>query len=279
MLTPSRQKLAVMAVQVLLPAAGVADDYTSIAGAAVYDPPDCVDGAEKFTDVESVDSRCQYVEQLANDGIAVGCTAGPGGRFCPDDPVTRGQLAMYFVRAMRGTDSWEGGAPITRAISVPLTAFVDCESPGGYLPWTNEPTGSRPQFLHLPSPKGVVIEFDATPGEEDDNHGICTQLMLPPDYVSGTVPTVAAHVAVITPIDPPEALAVGMHHADGISNCNASLSGFADVELVTCTIGTLTPLAPGTSFSLFLRILGGGGEPNNDGVQIHSIELRYQSTK
>ena len=44
------------------------------------------------------------IEQLVADGISEGCgDDGNGGtNFCPDQPVTRGQMARFLERAMRG---------------------------------------------------------------------------------------------------------------------------------------------------------------------------------
>ena len=53
---------------------------------------------------------CEWVEQLVVDGISEGCDEA--GNFCPNLPVTRGQLAMFLERAMRGTDSWSVDADL-----------------------------------------------------------------------------------------------------------------------------------------------------------------------
>jgi hypothetical protein len=39
------------------------------------------------------------IEKLATAGITHGCNAG-GTEFCPDDPVTRGQMAAFLRRAL-----------------------------------------------------------------------------------------------------------------------------------------------------------------------------------
>lgn len=56
-------------------------------------PPDTA----TFSDVPVGDLRRQYVEALAAAGISAGCG---GGKYCPDDPVTRGQLAVFLARAL-----------------------------------------------------------------------------------------------------------------------------------------------------------------------------------
>ena len=50
-----------------------------------------------FADVPVGDDLHPYVELLAAAGITTGCG---GGDFCPDQPVTRGQLALLFARAL-----------------------------------------------------------------------------------------------------------------------------------------------------------------------------------
>jgi hypothetical protein len=59
--------------------------------AEAFAPEACSAGGETFTDVPASDPFCRWIEQLARDGITQGCG---GGRFCPDGPVTRRQLAM-----------------------------------------------------------------------------------------------------------------------------------------------------------------------------------------
>lgn len=50
-----------------------------------------------FDDVATGDAIYPYVEALNAAGVSVGC--GPD-RFCPNDPVTRGQLAVFMARAL-----------------------------------------------------------------------------------------------------------------------------------------------------------------------------------
>ncbi len=50
-----------------------------------------------FTDVPSGAPFFNEVEQLKKSGITLGCG---GGNFCPDSPVTRGQMAAFLSRAL-----------------------------------------------------------------------------------------------------------------------------------------------------------------------------------
>src|SRR6185436_5865798 len=66
-------------------------------------PPGCF-GGSPFTDVAQGDLYCPWIKQFAADGISAGCAAG---KFCPDQPVTRRQMALLLERAMHGTATWE----------------------------------------------------------------------------------------------------------------------------------------------------------------------------
>ena len=55
--------------------------------------------AGRFGDVPSDVWWATHVERLAELGVTLGC--GDGSRFCPDDPVTRGQMAAFLVRAFK----------------------------------------------------------------------------------------------------------------------------------------------------------------------------------
>ena len=54
------------------------------------------DEASRFADVDG--RWAGHVERLAVLGVTVGCSAVPA-RFCPDDAVSRGQMASFLVRA------------------------------------------------------------------------------------------------------------------------------------------------------------------------------------
>lgn len=52
------------------------------------------------------------VEWLAGRGITRGCNPPGNDRFCPDEAVTRGQMAAFLVRAL-GIGTGDGGNPFT----------------------------------------------------------------------------------------------------------------------------------------------------------------------
>jgi hypothetical protein len=50
-----------------------------------------------FADVPTGHLFFQYIEALAASGITGGCG---GGNYCPDNPVTRGQMAVFVAKAL-----------------------------------------------------------------------------------------------------------------------------------------------------------------------------------
>ncbi len=50
-----------------------------------------------FGDVPTGHPFFQFVEALAESGITAGCG---GGNFCPDAPLTRGQMAVFLAKAL-----------------------------------------------------------------------------------------------------------------------------------------------------------------------------------
>jgi hypothetical protein len=51
-----------------------------------------------FNDVPIDHWAAAWIEQLATDGITGGCSINPP-LYCPDNPVTRAQMAVFLVRA------------------------------------------------------------------------------------------------------------------------------------------------------------------------------------
>ena len=50
-----------------------------------------------FSDVPPTSPYYMFVNALAASGITAGCG---GGNFCPDNPVTRGQMAVFLANAL-----------------------------------------------------------------------------------------------------------------------------------------------------------------------------------
>jgi hypothetical protein len=50
-----------------------------------------------FADVPTTHPFFQFIEALVASGITAGCG---GGNFCPDTPLTRGQMAVFLAAAL-----------------------------------------------------------------------------------------------------------------------------------------------------------------------------------
>jgi hypothetical protein len=57
-------------------------------------PPACVAGSEAFSDVPASSGFCKWIEELARRGVVTGCGSGA---YCPLDPVTREQMAVFLT--------------------------------------------------------------------------------------------------------------------------------------------------------------------------------------
>jgi len=57
-----------------------------------YSPPSCV--TPTFADVPCSLGLAKWINELARRGITAGCG---GGDYCPGNPVTRGQMAVFLT--------------------------------------------------------------------------------------------------------------------------------------------------------------------------------------
>jgi len=64
---------------------------------AAFVPPPCTG---VFADVACPSTFADWIEQLAAEGITGGCG---NGDYCPDDPVTRAQMAVFLLKAEHGS--------------------------------------------------------------------------------------------------------------------------------------------------------------------------------
>ena len=77
-----------------------------------------------FEDVDPGSIFRPYIDSLASAGITVGCAAGPPARYCPDQAVTRAQMASFLHRARpERTErtvriSWVDGPLVTGCLPV-----------------------------------------------------------------------------------------------------------------------------------------------------------------
>jgi hypothetical protein len=82
------------------------------------------------------------IEWLADEGITQGCNPPANTMFCPDDRVTRGQMAAFLVRAFNYTDNGGGDLFIDDNTSVFENA-IDRLATAGVTQGCNPPNNNR----------------------------------------------------------------------------------------------------------------------------------------
>jgi hypothetical protein len=80
-----------------------------------------------FLDVPASDPFAPWIEELASLGVTGGCG---GGNYCPGNPVTRGQMAVFLLRTFEGS----AYAPPPAAGSI----FGDVPADGFAAAWIEE---------------------------------------------------------------------------------------------------------------------------------------------
>jgi hypothetical protein len=88
-----------------------------------YEPPSCTG---IFDDVPCPGVFADWIERLFAEGITGGC--GPG-RYCPDSPVTREQMAVFLLKAKNGDDYAPPGCS---------GVFDDVPCPGVFSNWIEQ---------------------------------------------------------------------------------------------------------------------------------------------
>jgi len=78
--------------------------------------------AGSFADVPVGNPFCGFIERLADDGITGGCG---GLNFCPDAPVTRGQMAVFIEAALGNPANTCAGSFADVPVGNPFCGFVE----------------------------------------------------------------------------------------------------------------------------------------------------------
>ncbi|HTS25108.1 MAG TPA: S-layer homology domain-containing protein [Bryobacteraceae bacterium] len=76
-----------------------------------------------FVDVPASHPFFQYIQRMKDLGITAGCG---GANYCPDSPVTRGQMAVFLVRGVTGNDFTFTSQPYFTDVPAghPLFAYI-----------------------------------------------------------------------------------------------------------------------------------------------------------
>jgi hypothetical protein len=81
------------------------------------------------------------IDWLAATGVTRGCNPPTNNRFCPDDPVTRGAMAAFLVRALGLTDS--GSTDFVDDDASVFEADIEKLAAAGVTLGCNPPTNNR----------------------------------------------------------------------------------------------------------------------------------------
>ena len=82
------------------------------------------------------------IDKLATAGVTLGCNPPVNDRYCPNQPVTRGQMAAFLVRALGYTDSGDGDLFTDDDGSI-FEADIDKLATAGVTAGCNPPTNDR----------------------------------------------------------------------------------------------------------------------------------------
>jgi hypothetical protein len=89
-----------------------------------YAPPTAT--GTLFSDVPATGFAAAWIERLVAEGVTAGCG---GSRFCPADAVTRAQMAVFLLRALRGPGFIPPAA---------TGMFTDVAVSSAYAPWIEQ---------------------------------------------------------------------------------------------------------------------------------------------
>lgn len=91
----------------------------AIHGASFVPPPAT---GTRFTDVLASYWAADWIEQIARDGITLGCNSG--SQFCPEAQVLRSSMAIFLLRAKHGASYAPPPATGTRFADVPASHWA-----------------------------------------------------------------------------------------------------------------------------------------------------------
>jgi hypothetical protein len=78
-----------------------------------------------FLDVPSTHFARTFIEQLATEGITGGCAAGPPPQYCPEDNITRGQVAVFIETFLGNPINTCAGRFADVPASNPFCGFIE----------------------------------------------------------------------------------------------------------------------------------------------------------
>lgn len=133
--------------------------------------------ADGFSDVAADHIFVTEIEWLAEEGITRGCNPPENDRFCPDDAVTRGQMAAFLVRALDLTasgvseftddDSSVFEADIERLAAAGITRGCNPPDNTRFCPEDSVTRGQMAAFLHRALDDVLSVEGETDFSDDD----------------------------------------------------------------------------------------------------------------
>ncbi|HEY7114332.1 MAG TPA: S-layer homology domain-containing protein [Thermoanaerobaculia bacterium] len=143
-------------------AKGLAGGGPSVPASGTIGPNayDCkAGGASLFPDVLPTDSFCKHVHYISAQNVTAGCA---GGGYCPNDTVTRIQMASFIAKALVAPAGGPG-VPMTYGPD-PVTGFsYSCAAGSPSIHFTDVPaTDAFCKHVHFLWAKGIITGCGAT---------------------------------------------------------------------------------------------------------------------
>jgi hypothetical protein len=167
---------------------------------------------------------------------------------------------------------------LTRAMPIPLTSFIDCQTNSGAFLDFSSGADRIPDFVNSATDgQGFAIEFDVVAGTEDEDAEICSQFMVPADY-AGPVMRLLIRRTKGGDSGNPEVITCGVSRNGG--TLGSSVTGVSSAASATsaCGLSGSGSYAPGDSIQIYLS-LGAIGTGPDDAVQIQAITMEYYAAR
>ena len=227
-------------------------------------------GGQRFSDVDASGFHAPFVERMADLGVTQGCDAT---RFCPDDSVTRAQMAVFLQRAYElpaGPDPGFGdvadGAWYASAVAaLAASGITQGCSAGLFCPDDTVTRAQMAVFLHR-APAGPSVTVDpATVGWEGTHDFTISG--------AGFDPALTIYVLVCT--IPGDAVSADTPAAD-------LEAAMARVARSDCDLGTAQPVSVDADGSFvvqrsaavgpnFMWVASDAAETQNAGSPVHVV--------
>ncbi len=130
-------------MSVRIPRSRSATYVTSIllfAGSFIFLGAGTATAAATFEDVEGSVHESD-IDWIAVAGITLGCNPPTNNQYCPDDPVTRGQMAAFLVRALPLAPTNQ--SPFTDTSASVFQSDIDAAAAAGITLGCNPPTNNQ----------------------------------------------------------------------------------------------------------------------------------------